>query len=101
MVDSHVTDVSRRRRHIAAHAKGEGSAISDSPIQDYPGGASPLAISIEDKNIGRQNQNGRTSQILEFNGEAIPDWWADANRDVWILSQQRRGQTNQEDQREC
>jgi hypothetical protein len=101
MVDSHVTDVSRGRRHIAAHAKGEGSAISDFLIHDYPGGASPLAVSIEDKNIGRQNHNGRILQILEFNGEAIPDWWADANRDLWILSQQRRGQTNQEDQHEC
>jgi hypothetical protein len=86
MLDPHVTDVSRRRRYIAAQANVEASATSNSLIHVYPGGASPLAISIEDHDIGLKNGNGRISQILEFNAEAIPDWWADANRDVWILS---------------
>lgn len=101
MLDPHVTDVSRRRRGIAAHAKVDASARTDSPSHVYRSLASPLAISIEDDHIGPQNGNGRISQILEFHAEAISDWGADANRDGWILGQQGRRETNQEDQREC
>jgi hypothetical protein len=100
--DLHVSCVRRREREWsrAANPKVESFANIDSPVDHGPGEADSPAILVEDGQNGGVDGNGRGSEILELNREAFPDWWADADRDVWSLSLQGRGKSNQDDQRE-
>src|SRR5205085_11354909 len=97
VVDSHITNVGRRKRFVAANAELQGLARLELLVDRRSGETDSFAtFLIEDGHIGHGHADNAGSKILERNEEAILGWSFNSDRHVWILCQHRLRESNEE-----